>query len=173
MNVSFIKSRITSIALPDASADVVISNCVINLVPYAEKHLVFKEMHRLLRPGGRVAVSDILTKKALSDEMKSNVALYVGCIAGASSEGEYAGWLSEAGFKDVVIVDTGSDLNVYTKGVEGGCCAEADEGREVERSYPCCSGGEFGDGDVSQVMKRELRGIDLNKWAGEDIATIS
>jgi arsenite methyltransferase len=172
-NVSFVKSRITSIALPDASVDVVISNCVINLVPDVEKHLVFKEMHRLLRPGGRVAVSDILVKKALPNEMKRNVALYVGCIAGASSEGEYAGWLSEAGFKDVVVVDAGNDLNVYTAGDKAGCCAEANEGREVERSYPYCSIGEIGDSDVSEVMKQELKGIDLNKWAGEYVAPIS
>jgi arsenite methyltransferase len=88
-NVAFVKSRITSIDLPDSSADVVISNCVINLVPDKEKHLVFKEMHRLLRPGGRVAVSDILTRKPLTEEMKRNVALYVGCVAGASSKSEY------------------------------------------------------------------------------------
>jgi arsenite methyltransferase len=128
-NVSFIKSRITAIDLPSESADVAISNCVINLVPDEEKHLVFKEMHRILKPGGRVAVSDILTKKPLTEDMKQNVALYVGCIAGASRKEEYEKWLAEAGFENVAIVDADSDLNVYTSGdVDTGCCSgRADE----------------------------------------------
>lgn len=171
-NVSFIESRITSIALPDASVDVVTSNCVINLVPDQEKHLVFKEMHRLLRPGGRVAVSDILTKKPLPDEMKKNVALYVGCVAGASSEEEYGRWLSEAGFKDVIIVDAGSDLNVYTKKDNGGCCAEVGEGKEVEPSSSCCGASASGDGGVVGDMQRELKEVDLNEWAGECVSLI-
>jgi arsenite methyltransferase len=96
-NISFIHSHIASIPLPASSADVIISNCVINLVPDNEKHVVFREMHRLLKPGGRVAVSDILTKKPLTEEMKRNVALYVGCVAGASSREEYEGGLGMLG----------------------------------------------------------------------------
>ena len=98
-NVSFVESPITSIALPDASTDCMISNCVINLVPEAEKPLVFNEMYRVLKPGGRVAVSDILAKGELPQEIKSNMALYVGCIAGASQVGDYEKYLRDAGFK--------------------------------------------------------------------------
>jgi arsenite methyltransferase len=162
-NASFIKSRITSIDLPDQSADVVISNCVINLVPDEEKHLVFTEMHRILKPGGRVAVSDILTKKPLPEDMKQNVALYVGCIAGASSSAEYEKWLKQAGFEDVAIVDAGSDLNVYTSGdANTGCCS----GVEMEKPVSCC-GGQVKDGGVAEDMKRDLSNLDLNEWAGK------
>jgi arsenite methyltransferase len=168
-NVSFIKSRITSIDLPDSSADVVISNCVINLVPDVEKHLVFKEMHRLLKPGGRVAVSDILTKKPLPKYMKQNVALYVGCVSGASSKEEYERWLKEAGFQDVAIVDAGSDLNVYTSGdVDTACCAGSGEEREVvgSKAVSCCGGPKEKDGGVAADMN-VLSNLDLNEWAGK------
>lgn len=97
-NVSFVESRITKIPLPDATADCIISNCVVNLVPEAEKQLVFNEMFRLLKPGGRVAISDILTKGELAPDLKTNVALYVGCIAGASQVQDYEKYLKEAGF---------------------------------------------------------------------------
>jgi ubiquinone/menaquinone biosynthesis C-methylase UbiE len=97
-NTEFVESRITSVSLPDAMADVVISNCVINLVPEEEKQLVFNEMFRLLKPGGRVAVSDTLAKKPLTERMRTSVAAYVGCIAGASLVEEYEAYLHEAGF---------------------------------------------------------------------------
>src|SRR5690349_4579371 len=97
-NASFIKANITSVPLEPDTADLIISNCVVNLVPYADKHLVFKEMHRLLKPGGRVAISDILAKKPLPEKLRNDIALYVGCIAGAAEVKEYEQWLSEAGF---------------------------------------------------------------------------
>ena len=97
-NVSFIKSRITKIELPNETANCIISNCVVNLVPTAEKQLVFNEMFRLLKPNGRVALSDILLKKNLPGELKNSVALYVGCISGASRMGEYEHYLRQAGF---------------------------------------------------------------------------
>ncbi len=97
-NVSFVESSITDVALPAAMADCIISNCVVNLVPEQEKQLVFKEMFRLLKPGGRVAISDILLKRELPQELKTNMALYVGCIAGASLVKDYAKYLGEAGF---------------------------------------------------------------------------
>jgi arsenite methyltransferase len=97
-NVKFIESRITDIALEDSIADCIISNCVVNLVPHDDKQQVFNEMHRLLKPGGRVAISDILAKKPLSDDIRNNMALYVGCIAGASQVSEYEEYLRRAGF---------------------------------------------------------------------------
>ena len=98
-NVSFIESTITGIALPDQIADCIISNCVINLVPEQEKQLAFNEMFRLLKPGGRLAISDILTKKILPEELLKSMALYVGCISGASSVEGYEKYLQQAGFQ--------------------------------------------------------------------------
>lgn len=97
-NIEFVQSRITNIALEDGIADCMISNCVINLVPEDEKQLVFNEMFRLLKPGGRVAISDILAKRPLPDNIKKSMALYVGCIAGASEVVTYQKYLKEAGF---------------------------------------------------------------------------
>ncbi|KAM5373255.1 hypothetical protein ACJZ2D_007084 [Fusarium nematophilum] len=139
-NVQFIESAITSIPLPDNSADCIISNCVINLVPAAEKQLAFNEMFRLLNPGGRVAISDILARKEFTEEMKKNSALYVGCVAGASQVGDYDAFLKNAGFNDVLIVDSENDLNVYCTAAEAkpSCCG-MDTVKEEEKSPSCCS----------------------------------
>jgi arsenite methyltransferase len=102
MNVSFVESPITSINLPSSNTDCIISNCVINLVPAEDKHLVFEEMFRLLKPGGRVAVSDILAKKEFPPDLQRDMALYIGCISGASLLGEYEKWLKDAGFQGSV-----------------------------------------------------------------------
>ena len=101
-NASFVESKITSIDIADATVDCVISNCVINLVPTAEKQLAFHEMYRLLKTNGRVAISDILLKQDLPDDLKSNMALYIGCVAGASRIKEYEIYLLEAGFKGLL-----------------------------------------------------------------------
>lgn len=98
INVEFVQSQITRITLEDGIADCIISNCVINLVPEDEKQLAFHEMFRLLKPGGRVAVSDILARGPLPDHIKKSMALYVGCIAGASEVEMYQKYLKEAGF---------------------------------------------------------------------------
>jgi arsenite methyltransferase len=97
-NVVFIESPITEIALPSAIADCVISNCVINLVPEQEKQLCFNEIYRLLKPGGRLAISDILLKKELPAKLKQSISLYVGCISGASKAIGYEKYLHNAGF---------------------------------------------------------------------------
>ena len=97
-NVEFVEGRISSIPLPNSIADVIISNCVINLVPAAEKHLVFSEMFRVLKPGGRVAISDILARKPLSESLQRSVAAYCGCISGASLVENYHMFLKDAGF---------------------------------------------------------------------------
>lgn len=98
-NVLFVKSPITKIDLTNECADCIISNCVVNLVPEHEKQLVFNETFRLLKPGGRLAISDILLKKELPDELKKSMALYVGCISGASRVNEYEEYLRNAGFR--------------------------------------------------------------------------
>jgi arsenite methyltransferase len=98
-NASFIEAFITSIPLPPSTADCIISNCVVNLVPEIEKPLVFQEMFRLLKPGGRVAISDILAKQELPMDIKTDLSLYVGCIAGTSQVCDYERYLKEAGFE--------------------------------------------------------------------------
>ena len=110
-NIKFVEGAITFIPLPDNMADCIISNCVINLVPTAEKQLVFNEMYRLLKPGGRVAISDILARKELTEDMKKNIALYVGCISGASQVSEYEEYLKKAGFKGEFHLDNWGMIN--------------------------------------------------------------
>ena len=121
-NVEFHQSTIDKLPLPDASVDCVLSNCVINLA--SDKIAVFQEIARVLKPGGRVAVSDIALKKPLPPEIGNDLMAYVGCIAGAISIEGYRSGLASAGFNDVEIVDSRADLNAYAK-VEGqsGCCS--------------------------------------------------
>ncbi len=121
-NVEFYLSTIDKIPLPDASVDCVISNCVLNLAP--DKPAVFREIARILKPGGRLAVSDIALKHELPEAVSRSVAAYVGCIAGAIRIEDYRNGLLAAGFEHVEIVDSGRDLNAYAK-VENqaGCCS--------------------------------------------------
>ncbi len=99
-NVEFLKGNIEAVPLPNASVDVVISNCVINLSP--DKDAVLAEAHRVLRPGGRFAVADIVVQGGeLSPEVKQALALWVGCISGALTEDEYHRKLAAAGFVNV------------------------------------------------------------------------
>jgi SAM-dependent methyltransferase len=100
-NVEFLKGEIENIPLPDASVDVIISNCVINLS--ADKDRVLREAFRVLRPGGRLAVSDVVVRGDVPDVIRRNVELWIGCVAGALEEGEYAAKLRAAGFSDVSV----------------------------------------------------------------------
>ncbi len=98
-NVEFLKGTIEAIPLPDNSVDVIISNCVINLS--ADKDAVLREAFRVLKPGGRFAVSDVVVRGDVPPEVRRNMELWVGCIAGALEESEYASKLRRAGFGDV------------------------------------------------------------------------
>src|SRR5213076_2000102 len=98
-NVNFLKGEIEAIPLPDNSVDVVISNCVINLS--ADKDRVLSEAFRVLKPGGRFAVSDVITRGEMLPEIRKSVLLWVGCIAGALEENEYRNKLVSAGFEQV------------------------------------------------------------------------
>jgi arsenite methyltransferase len=100
-NVSFRLGEIEHLPVADASVDVIISNCVINLSP--DKAQVFHDAFRVLKPGGRLAISDIVTTTPLPPEMKAEAALYTGCVAGAASVAELAGWLAAAGFAAIRI----------------------------------------------------------------------
>ncbi|KAE9962509.1 hypothetical protein BLS_000247 [Venturia inaequalis] len=148
-NVGFVESHITNIALESCIANCIISNCVVNLVPEEDKPLVFQEMFRLLKSGGRVAISDILAKQPMLDRIREDIALYCGCIAGASQVADYESYLGEAGFNDIVIVESPSDLNVYTstnddgtakKAAENACCAGKTTFQHTGCSDACCGG---------------------------------
>src|ERR1700685_2006952 len=103
-NVEFLKGQIEHIPLPDNSVDVVISNCVINLS--SDKDAVLREAFRVLKPGGRFAVSDVVTRGEILPEIRKNVLLWVGCIAGALDEAEYRNKLTTAGFEQVDVEPT-------------------------------------------------------------------
>ena len=131
-NVEFLKGTIESLPLPDASVDVVISNCVINLS--ADKDRVLREAFRVLKPGGRFAVSDVVVRGAVPDDIRRSMELWVGCIAGALEEQQFAEKLSTAGFSNVEIepwrvydvadargflTDSGIDVDAMAREVEG------------------------------------------------------
>jgi arsenite methyltransferase len=103
-NVEFLKGEIEAIPLPDSSVDVIISNCVINLS--ADKDKVLREAFRVLKPGGRFAVSDVVTRGAIPEAVRRNMLLWVGCIAGALDENDYRKRLAAAGFEAIGIEPT-------------------------------------------------------------------
>src|SRR5262249_2324874 len=103
-NVEFRRGEIEHIPLPDNSVDVIISNCVINLS--ADKDAVLREAFRVLKPGGRFAVSDVVTRGEMLPEIRKSALLWVGCVAGALDETEYQSKLSAAGFEKVDIEPT-------------------------------------------------------------------
>ncbi len=164
-NVEFHEARIDKLPLPDSSVDCVISNCVINLAP--DKAAVLREIARVLKPGGRVAVSDIALKKPLPPELEADLLAYVGCIAGAILIDEYVEGLKAAGFASVEVVDTKKDLNAYSQ-VEGqsACCpppmnSPSPAGLSVIAA-PCCS-------ETTNVIHSELAEL-LNKYDVNDFA---
>ncbi|HKO59622.1 MAG TPA: arsenite methyltransferase [Pyrinomonadaceae bacterium] len=169
-NVEFHLAKIDELPLTDNSVDCVISNCVINLAP--DKGAVFREIARVLKPGGRVALSDIALKRELPGEVANDIEAYTGCIAGAIPIADYKRGLLEAGFSQVEIVDSASDLNAYTKlENQSGCCSPPPEtasaatagaatgvsccGSEpaVESASSCCSPAEVKDG-LSELLGR-------------------
>jgi SAM-dependent methyltransferase len=141
-NVEFHLARIEKLPLANDSVDCLISNCVINLAP--DKPAVFREMFRVLKPGGRVAVSDIALKKPLPAEVGQDILAYVGCIAGAVLVTDYERMLREAGFAAVQIVDTRKDLNAYAQVGTAGCCNE----------LSCCSSAEPLHGEIARLLAR-------------------
>ena len=164
-NVEFHQATIDKLPLPDASVDCVISNCVINLAP--DKQAVFCEIVRVLKPGGRLAVSDIALKKSLPPELGNDLMAYVGCIAGAIPIEQYQTQLIEAGFAQVGIIDSGSDLNVYGR-VENqaSCCSPSKESvlPLVSESSCCCSPSND-DAELHRRLADLLRRYDVNDYA--------
>jgi SAM-dependent methyltransferase len=157
-NVEFHLGTIDRLPLPNASADCIISNCVINLAP--DKPAVFREMFRVLKPGGRLAVSDIALKKPLPAEVGQDIMAYVGCIAGAILIGDYERQLREAGFAAVQVIDTGKDLNAYAQagGTSACCSAPATESATLPLAQPA------GDG-LHDRLAQLLARYDVNEFA--------
>ena len=134
-NVEFLKGEIENIPLPDCSVDVIISNCVINLA--ADKNRVLREAFRVLKPGGRFAVSDVVTRGEVPKEVRESVLLWVGCIAGALRDEEYIAKLKQAGFESIEIEPTRvyniEDARAFlnTAGVEVDAIASQVEGKFI------------------------------------------
>jgi SAM-dependent methyltransferase len=119
-NARFLKGHIEAIPLPDASVDVVISNCVINLA--ADKARVLREAFRVLRPGGRFAVADVVVQGVLPPALRADLEAWAGCVAGALAEDEYRRLLAAAGFVDIAVEVT----RVYEPtDVEAACCSDS------------------------------------------------
>ena len=139
-NVEFHLATIDKLPLADASVDCVLSNCVINLAP--DKPAVFREIFRVLKPGGRLAVSDIALKGELPKEIATSLAAYTGCIAGAIPISQYRDALLAAGFAQVATIASGTDLNAYAKAeVQSSCCSGTAQGAASADvpSGSCCS----------------------------------
>jgi arsenite methyltransferase len=163
-NVEFHLAPIDHLPLPDRSVDCLISNCVINLAP--DKAAVFREMYRVLKPGGRIALSDIALKKPLPAEFARDIEAYVGCIAGALPIASYANDLRAAGFDAVQIVDAHKDLNAYALADgQSGCCTPAmtaADGLSIAEAA-CCPPGAASEihGGLANLTRR----YDINEYA--------
>jgi SAM-dependent methyltransferase len=131
-NVEFLKGHIENIPLPDNSVDVIISNCVINLS--ADKDRVLKEAFRVLKGGGRFAVSDVVTRGEIPEEIRKNMLLWVGCVAGALDEREYQAKLAAAGFESIGVEPT----RIYR--AEDALSFLVDKGIDVEKVGPLVDG---------------------------------
>jgi arsenite methyltransferase len=154
-NVEFHLAAIDALPLPNDAVDCIISNCVINLAP--DKRKVFGEMHRVLKPGGRIAVSDIAIKKPLPDDLARSMMAYIGCIAGAIAIADYERGLRDAGFHAVQVVDTRKDLNAYAQvDNQAACCAP---------TMSCCNEGEPNTSEIHQALTVLLEKYDINDYA--------
>jgi SAM-dependent methyltransferase len=165
-NVEFHLASIDRLPLPDASADCVISNCVLNLAP--DKPAVFHEIARVLKPGGRLAVSDIALKAELPAAVAQSLAAYVGCLGGAIKIDDYRNGLLAAGFEHVEIVDSGADLNSYAK-VENqaACCSPAMDTANGRTALAgaCCSTDAPTPASLHADLKKLLSEYDVNAAA--------
>jgi arsenite methyltransferase len=167
-NVEFHLSKIEKLPLADASVDCVISNCVINLSP--DKPAVFREIARILKPGGRLAVSDIALKKPLPKDLEEDLNAYVGCIAGAVLIEDYRKGLAEAGLSHVQVIDSGKDLNAYAKMENtSSCCGSPEPAPKAKKKAAtscCCSSSvEEGKSEIHSGLKDVLQRYNVNDYA--------
>lgn len=165
-NVEFRLATIDRLPIADASVDCVISNCVINLAP--DKPAVFREIARVLKPGGRLAVSDIALKTELPPVLAQSMAAYVGCIGGAIKIDDYREGLLAAGFQHLEIVDSGADLNAYAK-VENqaGCCSPSMDTSNglMAPADACCSSAAPTPAGPHENLSKLLSEYDVNAAA--------
>jgi SAM-dependent methyltransferase len=164
-NAEFHLATIDKLPLADASVDCLISNCVINLAP--DKRAVFREMFRVLKPGGRLAVSDIALKKPLTEELAKDIMAYIGCIAGAIFIDDYRRGLEAAGFASVQVVDAGKDLNAYAL-VENqtACCAPSMIAAPgLSTTAGCCAPSDGPSATVHQGLINLIRTHNVNDYA--------
>jgi len=150
-NVEFLKGEIERVPLPDNSVDVIISNCVINLS--ADKDRVLREAFRVLKPGGRFAVSDVVTRGEMLPEIRKNVLLWVGCVAGALEETDYRSKLASAGFEQIELEPTriyriedareflsgqNIDVDAIAPQVDGKFMSAFVRAVKPQKTEPCC-----------------------------------
>jgi arsenite methyltransferase len=150
-NVEFLKGQIEAVPLPDAAVDVIISNCVINLS--ADKDRVLREAFRVLKPGGRFAISDVVIRGEIPADVRRSMELWVGCVAGALTEAEYRSKLQAAGFDEIEIETTrvydvedargflcesGLDVDAIAPAVKGRVTSAFVRARKPEARASCC-----------------------------------
>lgn len=141
-NVEFRLGELEHLPIADNTADVIISNCVINLVP--DKLQVFREAFRVLRPGGRLAISDVVNLKPLPPELASDRALLCGCVAGAAPSLEIEAWLQAAGFRDVLVSVQPESHDMIAnwapgRGIENFVASALIEARKPTADQSCCA----------------------------------
>ncbi|KAJ6492240.1 S-adenosyl-L-methionine-dependent methyltransferase [Mycena sanguinolenta] len=175
-NVSFVQCLLTeTLPIESNSIDCVLSNCVINLLPQSGKIHIFKEIYRVLKPGGRLVLDDIIAKVELPSHIRDDITQYISCIGGAIQVHEYNEIMKSAGFKDSVFVDSLADLNVYVLAADAtsatsACCGGSSPGNSVKTAdanlsadsppSPCC-----GSSLVNTATSAEIPNINLNQWA--------
>jgi len=171
--VEFYLAEMEHMPLTAGSVDCIISNCVINLA--TDKPAAIREMYRVLKVGGRLAISDIAMKQPLPDDVAQTAAAYIGCISGALTLADYERFLKDAGFTGVQVIDTKKDLNAYGL-VEGqsGCCSPEmpatpgslslstiTEGEWIDASQGCCGATSAVHAGLGEVLTH----YDLNEYA--------
>ncbi|KAJ7737909.1 S-adenosyl-L-methionine-dependent methyltransferase [Mycena maculata] len=150
-HVSFVECSLAdTLPINSNSIDCVLSNCVINLLPQSGKNHIFKEIYRVLKPGGRLVLDDILSKEELPAHIRDDMKQYISCIGGAIQVHEYNELLDSAGFKESMFVDSEADLNIYLMAANAG-----------SMPITCCSLGP----EKAQMSSSRTVDMDLNQWA--------
>ena len=164
-NVRFYLAEIEAMPIPSNSVDCVISNCVLNLCE--DKDAALREVFRILKPGGRLAISDIALKQALPPELAEQVAAWTGCIGGAINIADNRAKLFATGFSDVAIIDSEADLNAYKEAASAACCAPAPSQQAPASDGCCAAAGESMDQSAAfhDQVSGLLEAYDVNEYA--------
>ena len=159
-NVTFYLAEIEAMPIPSASVDCVISNCVLNLCE--DKDAALAEVFRILKPGGRLAISDIALKQQLPEQIARAAAAWTGCIGGALTIEENSEKLQRAGFTQVKMLDSHADLNVYKEAGAAACCGPAPS---CCGSAPAADDSTESDSSFHGEMSKLLETFDVNEYA--------